>query len=78
MTKSNIDNRTFAQIWSELEIADHAIFYKKVEGLRESSIRCYALGLRTPTGPSLACLVRGLKRIGINVGDGRFLFPEKR
>lgn len=78
MIKANIDTRTFAQIWNEMPTADHAIFYKKVEGLRESSIRCYALGLRTPTGPSLACLVRGLKRTGLNVGDGRFLFPEKR
>ncbi len=77
MTRNqNITTQTFKEIWNNMNLLDHSAFYKKAEGLRESTIRCYATGHRAAHGPSLACLVRTLKRMGYNVGDGRFLFPE--
>ena len=70
MTKASINTQSFREIWNNMHTLDHVTFYKKADGLRESTIRCYATGHRAAHGPSLACLIRALKRMGYNVGDG--------
>lgn len=72
-----VDTRSFKQIWESLSDDDRSRFRKKCTGLAYSTINCYVTGHRSARGPSLECLKRGLKRFGINVGDGQHLFPHE-
>ena len=77
-TKSRtLESRSFVDIWNSWGRNERSLFYDNLVGLRECTIRNYSTGRRNPTGPSLACIVRTFKRCGYNVGDGRFLFPER-
>ncbi|MCQ2219781.1 MAG: hypothetical protein MJZ12_00225 [Prevotella sp.] len=75
LVKTAVDTRTFVEIWSAWDRIERNTFYDKALGLRDSSIRSYGTGRRKASTPALKCLVDAFRKIGMNVGDGRYLFP---
>lgn len=69
-----VETRTFPEIWNSFSRVEKDLFYEKVRGVRESTIRSYGSGRRKARGPSLICLVDAFKKMGINVADGQWLF----
>lgn len=75
IAKTAIDTRTFVEFWESWDKVERGSFYDRCIGLRESSIRSYGSGRRKASSPALRCLVDAFRKCGVNVGDGRFLFP---
>lgn len=72
-----VETRTFKEIWNAWSRFQKEQFYEKLEGIREATVRSYGTGRRIARGPSLYCLVKTFKKLGIDVLDGRYLFKEK-
>lgn len=78
MKEKQIDTRSFREIYEAFK-KDKMLrnrFYDNLRVLRQDTVRSYGTGRREPSTPAFPFLIEALKKTGIEVGDGRYLFAK--